>query len=145
MPRARLNHKLVRVPIPAELAFELTYYYDPQKDADLIRKHAPVMLKSQGPASQGMAKGFLNALEKDIMLTPKQRLCLLEREFPSDIRLKAFRVAFNTPDKRFEAKFRADPQAAYDAESAAIARAIRARMDEDRALKVLEEVLDRDY
>lgn len=126
MPRARYNHKLIRVPVPYQIAYDITYHYDYNKDGELIKKHWDRM--------GTVGKSLITTLSKGRRLTPKQRLLLLQFEYPEDSRLKMLKATIGAVDKKFAASFRANPETAYLEEEAAIQKAIR---DRDCELKIL--------
>jgi hypothetical protein len=140
MPRDNIRHHLARIPIHPDIAYDLTYHYPPKYDADLIRKHVPIMLHGDSKI-KSIAESLLKSFEKDILLTPKQRVVLLMKEFPHDLRLKAIRTCMAQKDRKWERSFRLDPKAAYEAEAAAISRAVSARNGDDLDLEKLEAVL----
>lgn len=129
MPRARFQHKLIRIPVQPEVAYDLAYYYDPRKDSELLKKHADKL----GELGKKLLE--LEVMKKPF--TPKQRMALLKMEFPWDMRLKAIQSCVAKGSKKWEAKFRECPRAAYKEESDAELRAIR---DIDCEAKLLEAV-----
>jgi hypothetical protein len=129
MPRARVGHKLIRIPIQPEIAYDLAYHYDPRKDEELIKKHQ----KKLGE----LGEKFLGTLIEGKRLSPKQRLVILQKANPGDLRLKAIEACIVRGNKQWMAKFRDDPKAAYSEELAAVEKAIR---DIDCEAKILETV-----
>jgi len=117
MPRARVNHKLIRIPIQPEIAYDLAYYYDPRKDQELLVKHEKKLGK--------LAEHFLSTIIHGRLLTPKQRLVILQMEFPTELRLKAIKACIGKGSKKWDARFREDPRAAYKEEEEAVQRALR--------------------
>jgi len=124
MPRIIHKRHLIRIPVPADIAYDVTYYYNPEGDREISLKHVERLLV--GTENQkGLAKHFLSSIQGKYELTIKQRLCLLQMEFPRDLRLKAIRACIEKANKKFEARFRADPHAVYLEEGTAISRALR--------------------
>lgn len=130
MPRARFNHKLIRIPIQPAVAYDLAYYYDPRKDEELLKKHE----KRLGE----LAVQFMKVLLNKRRLSPKQRLIVLFLEFPDDLRLKAIQACIKRGSKQWMEKFREDPKAAYNEELAAVEKAVRDIDCEARLLETVE-------
>lgn len=129
MPRARVNHKLVRIPIQPEVAYDLAYYFDPRKDEELVKKHADKVGE--------FGVHMMSALRQQKMMTPKQRIVFLKMEYPRDMRLKAIESCIAKGSKKWLARFRSEPIKAYQEEADAVARAIR---DIDCEAKILAAV-----
>lgn len=145
MPRARTAGRLLRIPVPPEIAYDLTFYYPPEKDKPLLEKHAARLREAK---QDGLAGKLTEALQEKCKLTLKQRLMLLMWEFPGDLRLKVMKQQIENcsgSNKRWGAEFRRDPLAAYKAEADAVLRAEKELLAIAGDVQRLEEVLSADY
>ena len=104
MPRIIHKRHLIRIPVPADIAYDVTYYYNPEGDREISLKHVERLLV--GTENQkGLAKHFLSSIQGKYELTIKQRLCLLQMEFPRDLRLKAIRACIEKPIRNLKPGF----------------------------------------
>lgn len=144
MPRARTAGKMIRIPVPPEIAYDLTYFYPPKADKLLLLKWAE---KLQEKGSLGLAANFKAAYEGQRDLTPKQRLTLLMMENPQDLRLRVMKQQIEQcsgSSKRWGATFRRDPHDAYRQEALAVLKALKDWKEHEEGAQRLEEVLCRD-
>jgi hypothetical protein len=133
MPRARSSGKLVRIPVPADVAYDVTYGYPPELDRQLIETS---MSKWSERDRNYVISTFLRAIKEGKELNPKQRLSVLKLIYPLDPEIKRLQTRIencSNPKADWGKAFRANPQEYYEQECTAVCRAIRRRMDETRA------------
>jgi len=141
MPRARIQGRLIRIPVPPHIAYDLTYCYPPSKDTELLSEQAAKLYKS---GRGELADTFVNALRGKKALTLKQRLLLLSLSYPKDLRLKVMKQqieACSASSARWGTAFRRDPEAAYKAEAEAVKKAEAELQSIEDGVSKLEAVL----
>lgn len=125
MPRARTKGQLMRIPVSAAVAYDLTYNYPPSGDLALLQKHVPRLYK------EGRSNNFAFNLEQAMLgkvhLTVKQRLALLQMEYPKDARLKSIKGRIereSDSQSEWGRRFRRNPAMYYQKEREAVEHAL---------------------
>ena len=121
MPRIKANGRLIRTPMPAWAAFELTFYY-PEFSA-LARRHIDAWLLSGNSIVKDIAVKYSAAGGK-LEVTLRQKLVLLTHTYPSDSRLTLLQKKLAKEKFQFAIEVRENPDAAYAAEEKAVAFAL---------------------
>lgn len=122
MPRVRHDHKLIRIPLPAWAAFQITFHYPAENDKRLIDLCVPYWLNSNSEFLQQFAHTVMDRPASS--LTLRQRLTLLQNAYPDDKRLQNMRKALTDEKTKFAAEVRENPGLAYRREAEAVALAV---------------------